>query len=171
LALLLLPGLALAGSRLKAPLPDQLLATHNLWRQAVGVPALRWSDELAGDAQSWADRLGRDSACKMQHSPPELRRETGENLYWASPVRWTSGKLELQPVAGDQVVNAWASERHDYHHGRNACRSGKVCGHYTQVVWRDTREVGCAMQQCVDKSQVWVCRYRPSGNWVGERPY
>lgn len=171
LLIILPPVLAQAAGRLKPPLPEQLLDAHNSWRQTVGVAPLRWSDELAGGAQSWADRLAREKGCEMEHSPADMRQQNGENLYWASPVRWTSGKVELQQVPGDKVVSAWASERADYDHGRNDCRSGKVCGHYTQVVWRDTREVGCAMQQCPDKSQVWVCRYKPTGNWVGERPY
>jgi pathogenesis-related protein 1 len=46
-----------------------------------------------------------------------------------------------------------------------------MCGHYTQVVWKDSKEVGCAAYQCDDKSQVWVCQYKPAGNYVDQKPF
>ncbi len=67
-----------------------------------------------------------------------------------------------------QVVAAWADEAREYDHGTNSC-SG-VCGHYTQIVWRTTRAVGCAVGSDAHR-QVWVCEYEPAGNWVGYRPY
>lgn len=162
---------ALADRQLDDPRRRELIDAHNRWRSAVGVGPLRWADDLATGARQWADRLARERNCRMQHSPAELRQQTGENLFWASPRRWSDGRVELQPLSGAQVVDSWGQERDDYQPARNTCRAGRVCGHYTQVVWRDTREVGCAMQQCDDRSQVWVCRYRPAGNWVGQRPY
>ena len=153
------------------PSPKALVDAHNFWRNAVGTPPLHWANDLAIAAQTWADHLATHNGCNMEHSTAEARQKTGENLYWASPVRWSDGKLELQSVPAAKVVNSWGGERADYDYANNACVPGKQCGHYTQVVWRSTRQVGCAMQQCADQSQVWVCRYRPTGNWVGERPY
>jgi len=47
-----------------------------------------------------------------------------------------------------------------------------MCGHYTQVVWRSTTTVGCAMAVCKDsQEQIWVCQYQKPGNWVGQKPY
>ena len=151
--------------------PQALIDAHNVWRAAVGVAPLHWANDLAVGAQDWADHLATHKGCAMEHSTADRRQKTGENLYWASPLRWSDGRIELQSVAPSKVVNAWGGERADYDYPNNTCPAGKQCGHYTQVVWRSTREVGCAMQQCADKSQVWVCRYRPTGNWVGERPY
>ncbi len=58
----------------------------------------------------------------------------------------------------------------------NSCAAGKQCGHYTQLVWRDTERVGCGVANCnnVDgfgAGNLWVCNYDPPGNYVGERPY
>lgn len=148
-----------------------LVDAHNAWRQDVKVADVNWADDLAAGAQQWADQLATERACRMEHSTIDQRQKSGENLYWASPVRWSDGKVERQSVTADQVVGSWGKERGDYDAQKNECRVGRVCGHYTQVVWRSTREVGCAMQVCGDQSQVWVCRYRPTGNWVGEKPY
>jgi pathogenesis-related protein 1 len=80
--------------------------------------------------------------------------------------------------AVDDAVASWVAESKDYDHSHNRCAKGKVCGHYTQVVWRHTRRVGCAVASCTGGSPFrandWtlvVCNYDPPGNVVGERPY
>jgi hypothetical protein len=45
-----------------------------------------------------------------------------------------------------------------------------VCGHYTQIVWRNTKSVGCAVARGKGV-EVWVCNYDPPGNYAGQRPY
>ena len=168
--LLALPARA-ENDLLSPTIQGDIIATHNHWRSAVGTSPVVWADDLASAAQQWADHLAAEKGCNMVHSSSSARQKTGENLYWASPLRWSDGRLELQNVPGKKVVDAWGSEKNDYDEASHRCAPGKVCGHYTQVVWHSTREVGCGKQQCADLSQVWVCRYRPTGNWVGERPY
>jgi pathogenesis-related protein 1 len=71
-----------------------------------------------------------------------------------------------------EVVDAWGGEMKDYTYAQNSCAAGKVCGHYTQVVWKNTTTIGCGMAICDNpKNQIWVCQYLPSGNWVGQKPY
>ncbi len=132
-----------------------LLDAHNRWREDVGVSPLSWSEEAARQAQSWAERLA-SRGCAMEHSQS---RDFGENIAWGN----TPGSPEL-------VVELWAQERDDYDYATNTCTPGKMCGHYTQLVWRDTREVGCAVAAC-EGGEVWVCNYTPPGNWIGEKPY
>ena len=133
---------------------------HNAKRRitAAGLPALIWDQEIANYAQRWANHL-KDQGCRMQHRRGKDRyRPYGENIAWA----------DHQSLEPDDVVAMWYSEIKDYDYSQNRC-SG-VCGHYTQVVWRDSKRLGCGMASC-GKSQVWVCNYDPAGNWVGERPY
>lgn len=149
---------------------DEMVAAHNRWRKTVGVSPLVYSHGLAASAQVWADHLKQDMHCRMQHSKPDGRY--GENLFWASALEWPDGRRKVQAIAPDTVVDNWAGERSDYNYENNSCARGKMCGHYTQLVWRTSTTVGCAVAVCEDtREQVWVCQYQPPGNWIGERPY
>lgn len=169
LAAVLLAGAAHGQIRLNPAEQQQMLAAHNNWRAEVGVGPLSWAPDLAEASLSWAGFLATGNACSMQHSRD--RGNVGENLYWASALMWSNGRRDVQAVTPEAVVGSWGDEVADYDIQTNACRAGRMCGHYTQVVWRNTREVGCAAQICPNKEQIWVCRYRPAGNWVGQRPY
>ncbi|MFP2927819.1 CAP domain-containing protein [Pyxidicoccus sp. 3LG] len=145
-----------------------MVAAHNQARSQAkptpkpALPPLTWSDEAARKAAAWAKE------CKFEHNPG--RGDFGENLAAATPDSWTTA----------EVVKSWADEAADYDYTRNTCKKGKVCGHYTQVVWRKTGAVGCATVLCKKNSpfgaqfptwQNWVCNYTPPGNFVGQRPY
>ena len=145
--------------------PDAMTAEHNRWRSRVGVPELKWSDKLADVAQNWAETLKKDG-CGFYHS---TGNKYGENLFMSSALMYSDGRRELANVTAKDAVDSWGNEVKDYNYADNSC-SG-VCGHYTQVVWKDTKEVGCARTVCDDKSQIWVCNYFPAGNYVGQKPY
>jgi uncharacterized protein YkwD len=137
------------------PEPTEVVAAHNFVRGKVGVPPLSWSDDLARVAQRWADKL-MDSGVFMHSTDMRF----GENLFQISGLGASSTPYE--------VVNAWGSESDFYRYDTNTCHG--ECGHYTQVVWRDTKQVGCAVSRN-DNREIWVCEYAPYGNIVGERPY
>jgi pathogenesis-related protein 1 len=132
-----------------------MLERHNYWRKEVGVSPLKWSDQLARVAQAWANQQAKKN-CDCAHSPS---KKFGENIY-------CSEGMENDPK---DVVDDWASEKEYYHPKNGKCRGGE-CGHYTQIVWKDTKEVGCGMARCGDK-EIWVCNYNPPGNFVNQKPY
>lgn len=151
-----------------------MVASHNAARQDVGVNTpMRWSNDMAAYAQEWSNYLAFQNGCKMAHRSKLgfNRKKAGENIYWASPLMWSDGRTEVQDVDAPEVAKAWADEKVDYNYTNNRCRPGKQCGHYTQMIWRDSTEVGCGMTLCPDKGQIWVCNYNPPGNWIGEKPY
>ena len=147
------------------------VAAHNRWRAEAGVTEkLSYSPALAAKAQAWADNLKHTNHCQMRHSQPN--GQYGENLYWASALAWSDGRKELQKVSSEKVVDSWGSEKSNYDYDSNHCAAGKVCGHYTQVIWHTTTTVGCGVAICEDsQEQVWVCQYQPAGNWLGRKPY
>jgi len=151
------------GSGLEVPVFDvgPGLAAHNAVRARAEPPPmpplvpLDWDDELASTAAAHAAR------CRFEPVDADGR---GENLYVAS---WAA-TLE-------EAVLDWASEIDDYDHEANACVG--TCGHYTQIVARDTELVGCGYADCPVVEglnfggRLWVCHYDAVGRWVGERPY
>jgi pathogenesis-related protein 1 len=166
LALFLLPACVDAGGKDSgelslSELADGFVAAHNDARGRAAptpdpaLPDMSWDDNLAGIAQSWGER------CLWEHS----MGETGENLAFFS--------YAVEPA---DVVEAWFEEIAFYDYASNTCQEGQMCGHYTQVVWRDSTRVGCAKVTCEDvggfgPGDLYVCEYDPPGNWVGEQPY
>ncbi|XP_074277958.1 pathogenesis-related protein PR-1-like [Silene latifolia] len=124
-------------------------------RKAVGVGPLTWDYKLANYAKAYGNLRSRD--CSMIHSNGPY----GENLYRGSGQSWTPG----------HAVAGWLSENRYYNRYANTCRA-RDCGHYTQIVWRSTKRVGCARVVCARGVGVlFVCEYYPPGNFNGERPY
>lgn len=137
----------------------QFLYHHNLVRLAHWELPLAWDPRLQSYAQWWAQQ--RRSDCALQHSFPEGGFTLGENIFWGSGPGWGPG----------DAVRAWADEERWYSYARNECEAGRVCGHYTQLVWRSTRRVGCARVICESGDVFITCNYDPVGNYVGQRPY
>ncbi len=147
-----------------------IIQAHNRWRAEVGVGTLSYSPELEASAQAWANHLKNTNHCRMRHSDPGGKY--GENLYWASAVMWSDGRRDVQQVPPEKPVDSWGKEKAYYDYASNSCTPGKMCGHYTQVVWKNSATVGCAYAVCEDsREQIWVCQYQPAGNWVGQKPY
>ena len=124
-------------------------------------------------ASEWATHLTSSQNCNLIHRPlsGKFKQNFGENLFYASARKWNSGKTQAQQLTPKAIVDAWVSEKANYNHANNRCAPGNVCSHYTQVVWKNSTEVGCAKAFCSNNSQVWVCNYSPAGNIVGQRPY
>lgn len=69
------------------------------------------------------------------------------------------------------AVAAWAEEAQHYDYGANACAAGKECGHYKQMMWRDSTQVGCATVTCSSGETLMACHYEPQGNIMGQKPF
>jgi pathogenesis-related protein 1 len=132
-----------------------ITAAHNRFRKLKNLPDLVWDETLAKYADEWAKNLQTTKNCGMKH---RTEGKYGENLAWASGMILTP----------ESVVKMWHDEEKNYTYSNNSC-SG-VCGHYTQVIWKNSKKVGCGSAKC-GKAEVWVCNYDPPGNYVGQKPY
>jgi uncharacterized protein YkwD len=135
-----------------------ILAAHNRERDRIGVPPLAWDDRLAGEARQWAQSLARRRAFEHSHAI----RGVGENLWMG-----TSGAY-----SPDEMIGGFIAEGRQFRPGRfpNVSRTGNWAdvGHYTQLVWANTRYVGCALARGGGDDYL-VCRYWPAGNVMGQR--
>jgi hypothetical protein len=140
----------------------RILAVHNRARADVGVPPLTWSAKLARDAQGWADQIAREG--QLRHAPPEVAADQGENL-------WMGGKGAFTLEA---MIDRFVAEKAQYRHRAfpdiSTTGDWRDVGHYTQVVWRNTQQVGCAHAEGRTMDFL-VCRYWPAGNWRGQIAY
>ncbi|KAF8868770.1 CAP domain-containing protein [Mucidula mucida] len=156
-------GVPMVARDAKADLKAAVLADHNAARAAYGAKALTWNEDLYAGTLSWAN------ACQFKHSGGNY----GENLYASTGQ------------GGDPIksaVDSWMSEACmflrsplaiSYTHHNNPVFSSDT-GHFTQVVWKSTTSVACAVGQCPagtifgSASQYVVCRYSPPGNYAGQ---
>ncbi|KAL8041018.1 hypothetical protein ABFX02_10G137800 [Erythranthe guttata] len=160
LLLLLLISAADAAPKLPPPQPQnyvqQFLGVQNTARAALKLPPLVWDQRVAAYAAAYAGQRRGD--CALQHSNGPY----GENIFWGSGGGWTPA----------QAAAAWVSERRGYNYWSNTCAYRQECGHYTQIVWRGTRRIGCSRVVCNGGRGVFmICNYDPPGNFIGERPY
>ena len=153
---------------------NTILEIHNSERAAVGVPPLVWSDTLAASAQTWAEHLA--TINEMVHSTGQ---PYGENIAgWGHGC----GLVSLVPpldynkgvCPGDTLrtmVMSWVNEKTLYNGGVLTQENWYPTGHYTQVVWKSTTEIGCGMATGSDGNDYLVCQYTPPGNYIGQAPY
>lgn len=138
----------------------RLLAAHNEERDRAGLPRLSWSNKLAQDAQDWAEHLSRKGT--LQHADGDRRRNMGENLWMGSAGYYSA----------EDMVGGFIAERAKFRPGTfpQVSRTGNWSdvGHYTQVIWPRTTEVGCAVAKGA-VNDFLVCRYNPPGNMFGEK--
>lgn len=127
----------------------EMLSAHNKIRALHHAPALIWDDELADYAMQYARQ------CKFQHSSSPY----GENLAAGYP-------------SVSAAINKWYAERENYSYA-NPGFSYRT-GHFTQVVWKGSKKLGCAYVPCNGKNgtpgNYLVCEYSPVGN-VTNRGY
>ncbi|XP_069461106.1 cysteine-rich secretory protein 3-like [Ambystoma mexicanum] len=141
----------------------EIVNKHNYLRSSVKPSATNmrkmvWSKEAAANAVKWTKK------CVFAHSNFNDRiistSGCGENIYSSShPSNWSTAIMswynEVRIFTYNKLEGPWYT-----------------VGHYTQVVWATTYQIGCAAGRC-EKGYYLVCQYCPPGNYAGqiERPY
>jgi len=169
------------GSAVTESEKDTFLSIHNELRSKVALgkektqPRARnmkhmvWNDEIAEGAKKWA------SNCEWKH---DRNSGYGENLFaYASSAPIGNDEQLLNTLLSG--IQRWYDEQSDFNYHSNSCAPGKVCGHYTQMIWADSFELGCGYSTaCTDifsgatpYQTMLVCRYATPGNYIGVKPY
>jgi hypothetical protein len=153
-----IPGNGSTAPARLSDIEERLLAAHNKERALAGVPPLRWDLGLAASAARYApifSALGR-----FVHSPRADRPTQGENLWMGTRGAYTP----------EQMVANWAFGKRYFRPGRfpdvSSTGAWLDVSHYTQLIWRDTTSLGCAISSTRERDYL-VCRYSPRGNRDG----
>ena len=155
----------IAGANIDASAPGRLdlaafraaaLKQHNLYRAKHDVPPLVFSTQINDVAQKYAEQLARVN--RLVHSG---NKHYGENLYAFT----TSGQGLPRP---EMVVDHWYSEIKHYNFNKPGFHAGT--GHFTQLVWKSSKELGMGIAQASDGTWYVVGNYSPPGNIFGQFP-
>lgn len=120
------------------------------------MPPLKYDEKLSKIAQKYAKKLIESG--KFQHSDNKYKsRQIGENL-----AKWKGKKLTFDVA---KVVNGWYDEVNKYDFETGSYKRG--AGHFTQLVWKNTRRIGIGYVK-VGNTAIVVCNYYPAGNVDGE---
>lgn len=145
------------------PVSRLALDLHNAERARYHLPPLQWNAELANMASCWADlKAYGHSEEHFVASGENIARGIGDPCYSSPMEGMKNGVYSFL----DEDRN-WAQNPH----------LSEADGHWTQIVWKDTRFVGCAVSQRKhftpesvqeEKASMYiVCEYYPAGNVEG----
>ncbi len=169
---------------------DAFLKAINDARQAVNLDPLVWSEDLSRfslrwikeshDNKYWPTVLA-GNIPTPDHRPREgkFQQKYGENWYmsWCSPADGTA-------TSASDAVSDWLKEKaaFDKLNANNSYKTGDEnnadgdprVGHYTQIVWKDTKKVGAAIWTAKFNNRKIVivfANFDPAGNSTGQKPY
>jgi len=131
------------------------LEAHNDYRAKHGVSKLKLDSKLCSYAKDWADKLAK--ADSFEH---RQNQELGENLFCC----WSSDPKAKCP--GKKPVDSWYSEINKYNFGTEP--TSTASGHFTQLVWKNTKKMGIAKAKTKNGKVIVVANYEPAGNWIGQ---
>lgn len=135
---------------------QECLKAHNEKRSIHRVNDLNLNSELDDIAQVYAETLAQSDS--LNHSSNKFNgQRLGENLYMQGG----------RAMSGFLPVDSWYGESYNYDY-ENPRNSSGVTGHFTQLVWKGSKELGVGCAKSRDGSYYVVCNYHPAGNWVGE---
>lgn len=152
-----------------------VLNSTNAYRARYQADAVSWNETLSDHAAAYLAKVSRNS----QHQRRGAAADTRQDCQFAHSGGPYGENLAMGYGTAGASVEAWGDEgvQHDYTTGMGFTEQ---TGHFTQLVWRDTTDVGCARVLCGSGSggedhgggelRGWylVCEYFPAGNVGGE---
>lgn len=131
------------------PFEEQCLYWHNYFRKLHQVPAVTWSKKLQKEAQDWANYLAKNNMFKHSSKNPG-------NLYLSA--------YKPREYCSDAI---WWFHREEKFYNYSNPRYVKAAGHFTQLVWKNSKQIGAAFKIRKDNRLVVSIKYHPGGNYIG----
>ena len=147
---------------------NKLLEKHNSIRAKHKSPALTYSEEIAEIAQAASERyleLGKIEMINEYYNGELL----GENNY-------ICGGFICFPPDIDTIMSYWYYREEPYFdYAKGESKYSTSVGHFTQVVWRSTKYIGCGFARGewndFDDAYYLNCKYYPAGNIKGREVF
>lgn len=159
---------------------NEILATHNALRQkvakglqanqpgATNMKQMKWNTELSTIAQRWVDQ------CTFGH---DTNRNT-KTFSWVGQnvaILWSSANTNSIANFKDHAINPWYNEVSKFNNANiQPFQFTSETGHYTQVVWADSGEIGCGYAYYLKDgmyTKLYACNYGPGGNILSTSMY
>jgi len=128
----------------------ELTNKMNIQRVKHGVQPLVLDAGLSKISQAYAEKLAKLDT--MKHSGNKWQGNSlGENLAMAYPK-----------MTADMAANMWYNEIKNYNWASPAFQGNT--GHFTQVVWKGSKQVGVGIAKSKKNNWYVVANYYPAGN-------
>uniref|UniRef100_A0A182WIM3 SCP domain-containing protein n=1 Tax=Anopheles minimus TaxID=112268 RepID=A0A182WIM3_9DIPT len=159
------PGCGGSQSSLRGSIPSlyteferECLKAHNEYRTRHGVLPLKLSKRLCRYAEEWAKVIAARGVLVHRSNSAY-----GENIFCS----WSSSNTpgSSMTVSGREPVENWYSEIDIHIFGKEPATL--KTGHFTQVVWKDSRELGVGLARNRSGQVFVVANYDPPGNYIG----
>lgn len=133
---------------------EDFLNAHNEYRRLHAAPPLELNKKLCKYAEEWAKTIAKKG--RTEHRE---QNDYGENIFYA----WSTDPNFM--VDGKDPVDKWYSEIKNHKFGREPTNLDS--GHFTQVVWYDSKELGVGVAKTKEGQVYVVANYSPPGNVIG----
>eukprot|EP00794_Sanderia_malayensis_P019050 gene19050-20963_t len=138
------------------------LNVHNALRRMHGAPPLTLSAKMSIDAENYARYLAEEN--KFEHF--KHLGDIGESLAF-------SCNTDERIPSVWKAIKDWYEEvcTKNYDFASSSQTDIKDIAHFTQIVWKSTRELGIGRsiaRRGNETCTFFVARYNPSGNWLGQ---
>uniref|UniRef100_A0AAG5DD05 SCP domain-containing protein n=1 Tax=Anopheles atroparvus TaxID=41427 RepID=A0AAG5DD05_ANOAO len=134
----------------------ECLKAHNEYRRRHGVLPLKLSTRLCRYADEWAKVIAARGVLVHRSNS-----QYGENIFCS----WSSPNIVSVGVSGQEPVEHWYSEIDLHIFGKEPATL--KTGHFTQVIWKDSRELGVGVARNRSGQVFVVANYDPPGNYIG----
>ncbi|CAL4088191.1 unnamed protein product, partial [Meganyctiphanes norvegica] len=144
---------------------------------ARNMREMRWNTQLAEVAQAWADQC---PSIYNAHDTGDNRRICGSDYSYIGQNIYFQWSFNPESI-WENAVESWYSEVKDMPNTLAGflLNHNKIIGHYTQMVWAETYEVGCGAIYYpgfydgvrYPETKIYVCNYGPGGNYLGHPVY
>ena len=132
----------------------EALKSHNKYRKIHHVEPLKLNKEICKISEDYAKKLANEIG-HLEHSENIYEGDIlGENLFYCCGVDPT----------GESVSKNWYGENRKFDYEGDW---KKGTGHFTQMIWKETKEVGFGVYRNIKGQTYVVANYHPAGNVIG----